>query len=194
MNYGLFSFPSGHVVQSQMRVLIADITITANDVFDIPIPRGFDHLQVDMMLRSSETATAVWAYVYLNGDKTATNYTGQYLSVSATSVSGSRYDSPNLGTGTGASATAGMFSYCSLFFPFVSSDSNYKHMRSIGGEDASLNVASGEVMRLNLNTWESTDPITRIQIEPISYPTYTWVTGSRVQVFGIGTFPVALAR
>lgn len=66
-----------------------------------------------------------------------------------------------------------------------------KNAFSLGGERQSATV---QLVRLFNWQWESTGPITNVTFRTDGHPTDLLAAGSRVQVFGLGTFAVALAR
>jgi hypothetical protein len=61
----------------------------------------------------------------------------------------------------------------------------------MGGERGSATSQSSRFMSWQ---WESTEPIRSLTFRTDTHPTDLLAVGSRLQVFGLGTFAVALAR
>lgn len=192
MNFGVYAPNSGRVVNAQLKVLIADITLTNTGSFEmIPIPAGFDHLEIKCFLRSAATGTLDAVRIFYNGDTLESNYRTQYWNA------------------TGASTTTGALDWSFSFeVPAASSIANYfgnaiSYVQDIAragiirGRYCVSQIRENATVSRNQITgtvWESTEPITSITIRTDNHPTDLFTVGSRVQVFGLGTFAVALAR
>lgn len=191
MNFGVYAPNSGRVVNAQLKVLIADITLTNPGSFEaIPIPAGIDSIEIVASLRSTVAATSDSVYLYLNGDTTNGNYSAQTLSATGTSVTTTRGDVPLLWTCSAASSTSGDFGPGSATLI----NSSMAGIRR-GGFGLALQRldATNQIVRLTSYNWESTEPITNVTIRTDNHATDLFAAGSSIQVFGLDTFAVALA-
>lgn len=192
MNFGVYAPNSGRVVNAQLKVLIADITLTSSGSFEqIPIPAGFDHLEIVATLRGTVSATADQVHLIYNGDTTAANYSSQNLDATGTTVSTVRADTPRIGTTTGSTSTAGDFVSMVISLPQATASSV---RRTTMGINVHRRDATTQYVNIVSHNWESTEPVTSITIRTDNHATDLFAAGSRVQVFGLGTFAVALAR
>jgi hypothetical protein len=192
MNFGLYPPNSGRVVEAQLKVLIADITLTNSGSFEaIPIPAGFDHLEIEAALRSTLSGTADVVYLTFNGDNTAANYASERLSSGNASLSGSRADTPAIAICCGNTATSGDYGTLLATCSYISQPLRRRESRSFS---AHRRAAADNNVDLFEHNWESTEPITSVTIRTDNHATDLFTAGSRVQVFGVGTFAVALAR
>ena len=192
MNFGVYAPNSGRVVNAQLKVLIADITLTNPGSFEsIPIPAGFDHLEIYTALRSTVSAVADGVYILFNGDATAANYRYQYIEGAGASSASGQGDTPIFIGATGATSTANDFSQAVGYINYITDPGKRRNGTAIGGQrrDAT-NSRTGSYFF----NWESTEPIRSITIRTDNHATDLFAAGSRVQVFGLGTFAVALAR
>jgi hypothetical protein len=191
-NFGVYAPNSGRVINAQLKVLIADITLTNSSSFEaIPIPGGFDHLRVEVNLRSAAAVDLDGVRLFYNGDATEANYSAQNLEVTATSVVTARSDTGRFGSSTGASSTSGDFWPTIIDIPMYC-QAGYR--RSSIATGAGRRGATSQQINVFAHNWESTEPITAITIRTDNHPTDLFVAGSRLQVFGLGTFAVALVR
>lgn len=192
MNYGVYAPNSGRVVNAQLKVLIADITLTNPGSFEmIPIPAGFDHLEVYTALRSTASVVADGVYLLFNRDATLANYRSQYMEGAGASAVAAQADTPLFVAATGATSTAGQYSQAVGYLNYIAQPALTRNGTVIGGQrrDAT-NSRTGSYFY----NWESTEPITSITLRTDNHPTDLFAAGSRVQVFGLGVFAVALAR
>lgn len=191
-NFGVYPYAASREVRAQLKVLIADITLTNIGSFEaIPIPAGFDSLEIVANLRSTAAVTGDVVFMIANGDATATNYSNQSISGTGTTVATARADTPRIGVVVGASATAGEFSPIVITMPGTTSTGAKRNAVTLNSERRD---ATTQVLRAETWNWESTEPITSITLRTDNHPTDLFVAGGRVQVFGLGTFAVALAR
>jgi len=192
MNYGVYAPGSGRVVNAQLKVLVADITLTNNGSFEsIPIPTGFDSLEILWALRSTVSATSDVGRIWFNGDTTDANYSNQYVNGLFTTVVTARGDNAQLRELTGSTSTAGDYGVAHMLIPFHQQPGVRRNILSLY---ADRRDATSHEVSIQAFNWESTEPITSITIRTDNHPTDLLVAGSRVQVFGLGTFAVALAR
>ncbi len=192
MNYGLYAPNSGRVVNAQLKVLIADITLTNVGSFEaIPIPAGFDHIILEGYLRSTTASTVDVASVFINRDFTATNYRTQILE-GANSVTTSANTNDNRFMAVpAANSPANEYGYGYQQWSFINS-SAVKAAYAFGYQRRGT---GNSVALVGLGTTSTiTEPITAITVRTDNHPTDLFVAGSRLQVFGLGTFAVALAR
>lgn len=191
MNYGLYAPNSGRVVNAQLKVLIADITLTNNGSFEmIPIPAGITSLEITGVFRSTQSAAAANLFMYCNGDYTETNYSNQLLNAFSTTVSTSRSDVAGINVITAGTSAANDFTPVTIWLPFADRI-GLKNANALGGERQS---GTTHVIRIVNWQWESTEPVRNLTFRTDSHPTNLFAAGSRLQLFGLGTFAVALAR
>lgn len=192
MNYGVYAPNSGRVVNAQLKVLIADITLTNSGSFEaIPIPGGFDSLEILASLRSSEATTADAGRMFFNGDTTEANYRCQYWNATGTTVTTGAIDLAFFGEIPGASSISGYFSTSVTVVLNSTALGKFRGRYSISHIRQDATVGRDQMVGCY---WESTEPITSVTIRTDNHATDLFVAGSCVQVFGLGTFAVALAR
>lgn len=192
MNFGVYGPNSGRVVNAQLKVLIADITLTNSGSFEsIPIPAGFDSLEVTASVRSTASGTNDATRLFYNGDYTESNYRGQYWNASGSSVGTGAGDWAFAFECTAASSIAGYFSTSHVFIPNHQRAGVYRGRYSTSHIREDATVGRNQITG---NYWESTEPITSITVRTDNHPTDLFASGSRLQVFGLGTFAIALAR
>lgn len=191
-NFGVYPPNSGRTVRAQLKVLIADITLTNPGSFEaIPIPAGFDSLQIVASLRSTAATTSDGARFYVNGDTTDANYSTQHLQGTGTTATTVRSDNSFPGNMPGSSSTANDFGLITIDMPFHADTGRRRTFTTF----ASMRQdATNQIVRIFSINWESTEPITNVTIRTDNHATDLFAAGSRVQVFGLGTFAVALAR
>lgn len=192
MNYGLYPPNSGRVINAQLKVLIADITLTNTGSFEaIPIPGGFDHLELRAALRSTASAIDDDTRLYFNANTTDSNYSVQVLLASGASTASARADTGRAFYVPGSTSTAGLYGTCYAMIAWHAQPGLTRTSRLY---TALRNDATNQAIFDLSHNWESTEPITSITLRTDNHPTDLFAAGSRVQIFGLGTFAVALAR
>ena len=191
-NYGVYPPNSGREVRAQLKVLIADITLTNTGSFEmIPIPAGYDHLEIVAVVRGTVAATSDSFWLLLNGDTTAANYSVQSTVGTGATNSTARSDTPTIFSAPAASSTADDYGSCIGQLTDIVLPGKRRSGIFMSSERRD---ATTQLTRQIAYNWESTEPVTNITIRTDNHPTDLATAGSRVQVFGIGTFSVALAR
>lgn len=192
MNFGVYGPNSGRIVNAQLKVLIADITLTNSASFErLPIPPGYDHLEIIGLLKETGADTVRGINLYYNGDTTDSNYRTQQGIFNSTSASAGQADGARNGVATGTSAGSTDYAMVVWSIPNASSTKTTKT-----GFSTSIDRRSGTDISIRIEgaNWESTEPIREITLRTDNHPTTLFTAGSRLQIYGLGTFAVALAR
>lgn len=191
-NFGVYPPSSGREVRAQLKVLIADITLTNIGSFEaIPIPAGFDHIILEGYLRSTKANVVDVASVFINRDFTTTNYRTQILEAASSVTTSANTNDTRFMAVPAANSPANEYGYGYQQWSFINS-SAVKSAYALGYQRRSTGTS---VALIGLGTNSTiTEPITAITVRTPNHPTDLFVTGSRLQIFGLGTFAVALAR
>jgi hypothetical protein len=147
------------------------------------IPQQFSHLQVRIFARSAQAITNTNTRMRINGD-TGANYVIHQLQGNGSSASSSANLSlteliPFLGTTPAASLTSGIFGNGIIDILDYTNTNKNKVTRTISGYDGN---GSG-IASLSSGLWLSTSAITSLTV----FIDGDWVSGSRVDLYGIST-------
>jgi hypothetical protein len=168
-------------------VELFDSTLTTDGNFsDTDISQDYDHLIINLRLRSSVSAVLDTAALILNNDSTAGNYKFVWELWGPAYYQGTA-DGFNCMDTEGANSTADAFSYVTISIPNYTS-TIYLHEMFV----SCLQYRSGGSGMQAYNSrviWEATGgaAITQITIQPDGYATDKFVTGSRCQIYGVKT-------
>ena len=142
--------------------LIASNTVSSSSVSSVTfssIPSTYTDLLVKVSWRDTQTQIYGGLFYYFNG--LTTNRTNKYLEGNgATAVSGSAGSNTKMqvGSGTGASATANTFASGEIYIPNYAGSTN----KSSSADGVGENNATTAYATLNANLWSSTAAITQI--------------------------------
>lgn len=194
-NFGLYPSGSGRVVNAELKVLIADITLTNPDSFEsIPIPAGFTHLELVAQLRGVAAGTEDVAYLFFNNDTTVANYHWQQFGMqNGTSSVANEGATPILTVVPAAGSPAGFFGDVRCSIPNCAGS----QQKSAYGLQMAYEATDNITIRNHSIAWDVAGgiaAITALTVRTNNHPTDLFTAGSRVQVFGLGVFAVALAR
>lgn len=182
MNEGVYPFASG--VNSPLAQLgtVYRLELNSNGVFDTGeggIPQHGDILEVEAFLRSNATTGSITkaAYVWFNGDFTATNYYYHRYSQGSAASGAQGANTPYLLETPGGADVANSYTHIRMrIFAY-----NSRMGQKIAQVQTSLyyNVTS-RFETFGMNIWLSTNPITRATVRTIDHPTSLFMAGSRV--------------
>lgn len=169
-----------------VKQLIASTVLgsPATNITFSSIPSTFQHLELEIMVRSSVAATSDALLFQLNGD-TGNNYDVQLLQGAASTASASSSSAiagGSMSTINGNNGTAGEASYCRLFIPYYAGTTFRKQcLGETGTNDAQAIVLA--LVKSNTK-WRSTAAINAIKLFPNTGPNF--VTGTTARLYGIG--------
>lgn len=156
---------------------------TSNGVLFTNIPQHYKNLQIRYQARTIRAQTGEGWYIRLNGDAAA-NYYGHYT-YATESTGGAQYGTNGAGTTIdlpsipGNLVAANMPGVGIVDINNYASTTQFKTAKSIGGFD---NNGSTSYLYFNVYTWQNLAPITSLQV----LSNGGLVTGSRIELFGIG--------
>jgi hypothetical protein len=185
----MYPFPSNSLSLVQLEVVLSDVTLNSNGNFpSVSIPGGFDHLIIELWGRTNYAATADDGRFWLNEDTTAANYRSNYTPFNNSSPAASAgVDYPMLRLFPAANSLAGEFGQCRLLIPFYAMPGKTRSMVGFGSTRRDATNNGLEFFAVN---WESTAVIQSIRVTPGGGT--GWAAGSRLQVLGVGNYPVSL--
>ena len=158
---------------------------SSNTLSLVSIPSTFTHLQVRLFGRSSNASATTTYAIQLNSDG-GSNYAWHFLggdgSGSAQSSAGATQTSMNFQNIVANSATTGIFSASIIDILDYTSTVKNKTVRALNGFDAN---GSGNVY-LNSGLWFNSS-IAAINRIDLILATGNWLSGSRVDLYGITT-------
>jgi hypothetical protein len=160
----------------------ATLSASASSLSIVGIPTTYRHLQVRIVARATDAATANYLFMRVNNDTTSSNYARHILigdGASANSYSSTGSTITNLGEIPAANATAGIFGSFVLDILDYKDTVKFKTIRSIGGDDRNGN---GEV-ELNSILYMSTNAITSLQFT--TYTAASLAQYTQVAVYGV---------
>lgn len=163
---------------------ISTVTLSAGNATDITfssIPSTYTHLQLRMVLRTTELNTQQNFRMQINSD-TGNNYTYHRLysnGSTVTSDAGASQPYLLLDRTIADNATANMFGAAVLDILDYANTNKNKSIRSLGGADTSS--TSGYIM-FNSGMWMSTSAITSLKIYPSSG---NWKQYTQIALYGI---------
>ena len=131
------------------------------------IPQAYQDLQVRFMFRGTIADVNCDIYCWLNGDTTQASYSRHYLrgNGSTASAGGSAASTAAIaGTGTGDTATSGMFGSGVIDILDYTNTSKYKTTRSISGEERN---GAGNIWLFS-TLYMNTNAVTSLTIVPQS--------------------------
>lgn len=168
------------------RTLIAQVTPSGVSTVTLSssIPGTYSELEIVFAIRSSQTATFVQAYLYMNNDTTNSNYRSVgSIAYQTASLSGNGEATPNLGINVinAANSPASEFSHGVVRIPFYTNTSfNRNALFSISGKrDTSSVYATYCVGQID---WGNTAAITRLDI---TLGAGNFAAGSVINLYGI---------
>ena len=173
---------TGGIVQVELyRSTLAEAGNFDTDGTDIT---GYDHLQINLLVRGDVSAGFDNVYLFFNNDTTAGNYFFQQILFYDGNTSGSgEGDIPFIGQISAASAQAGCYGSIQTFVPNYGGSHNKNSATQFGYRSSATQAPTGKAHV----DWESTAAITRITIQPDGYATNKFVAGSFCQIIGIKT-------
>ena len=168
-----------------VHVELYNETLAGTANFDVSsISQDYDHLLINILVRSSNAAATDSVYLFFNNDTTVTNYFYQKMSFyDGTGNDSTEGDTPLIAELASAGAPANSFGVAQILISKYAGSHNKSAISEYGFRAIAGQARPG----VSYVEWESTAAINRITIQPDGYATDSFVTGSWCQVIGVKT-------
>jgi hypothetical protein len=176
------SMPDG----AYLRILLHDETLASDGTFDVTdISQDYDHLEFILTARSTYTdVTKDLARFYFNNDTTEANYCFAAVVVDDGSHDSGSGDSAFVGNIPSSHASNSAYAVGVLHgFIYNYTSTDFWKVRRI--ENTLVSSDSVDLGRWVHGAWESNSAISRITLQATNG---SWVTGSRLQIFGLKAY------
>lgn len=170
--------------------LLDNTALGSNGSFDIDISSGealnCEHLELVMLIRSTNATQPDIGYVFFNNDTTTTNYYSAEDSGVAGTPASAQNNLPRIGVIPAADSTSGNFNLVRMYIPdFRGSKQKVARFdNSFYSSTSAMRTTSG------MFKWNSASAITRIQVRMDGHATDLLLTASEIWLYGLKSLSV----
>lgn len=168
------------LIDSYVGVVLHDETLGGTGRFDVSsISQDYDDLEILAELRGDVSATSDSVNMYVNNDTTDANYRNGFQ-FGGNSTGGGESDNAVIGNCSAADSVADDFSFHRYFIVDYKSSKRKMWL----GVDGERRDATAMFVANRFFSWENTDAIDQITVQPDGYATDEFVAGSRLRIIG----------
>lgn len=163
-----------------LKHIIYEETLTADGIFDVDVPSGYDRIYIHGVLRGDVSATIDNVELDFNDDTTDLNYI-RIIHYFGDSTGGTPEVSDNY-VGSVAGDTAATNSFTNMYILIEGPDLakfHQAHARSMERQSAGVTLG-----RHSMIEWETAEALTSLTLRPDGYPTQNFKYGSKITIYG----------